>query len=140
VAGITVREGQREDLPRVLEIQTACPEASRWPPQDYLDHLFLLAICENQVAGFLVARRIADGESEVLNLAVAPEFRRRGAGRRLFQDLQARYFGHIYLELRESNRGARAFYETLGFQEVGVRLRYYQDPVESAIVMKFHSC
>ena len=45
-----------------------------------------------------------------------------------------------FLEVRESNRAARIFYKSMGFQEVNVRRDYYASPAESAIVMKFHSC
>jgi ribosomal-protein-alanine N-acetyltransferase len=46
----------------------------------------------------------------------------------------------VFLEVRESNLGARAFYKALSFQEVNIRQDYYDQPSESAIVMVFHSC
>ena len=92
------------------------------------------------VAGFLVARTLAAQEHEILNLAVAPEFRRQGVGRALVSGLLERAPGEVYLEVRPSNTGARRFYQMLGFEEVTTRPDYYEYPPESAIVLKFHSC
>ena len=137
---VEVRAGRREDLERVGEIQARSQGAARWAPEEYLAHDFRVAEAAGTVAGFLVARRVADGESEILNLAVAPEFRRRGVARRLVSDLTDRHGGEVFLEVRESNREARVFYEAMGFEEAGRRPRYYSDPEEGAVVMNFRSC
>jgi ribosomal-protein-alanine N-acetyltransferase len=92
------------------------------------------------LAGFLVWRTVAEGECEVLNLAVAPAFRRRGIARELLNPLLTLRDAQVFLEVRESNEAARIFYNSMGFQEVGTRKLYYNFPVEAAIVMKFHSC
>ena len=95
---------------------------------------------EDAVAGFLVLRRVAADEGEILNLAVSPDFRRLGVARRLMETALKNYSGAFFLEVRESNEGAQKFYKSLGFQEVSRRPAYYESPPESAIVMKFHSC
>jgi ribosomal-protein-alanine N-acetyltransferase len=92
------------------------------------------------VAGFLLWRPLDDVECEVLNLAVAPEFRRQGVGRELLSSLLNLRDRQIFLEVRESNQTARIFYKSMGFKEVSTRPKYYDHPVEAAIVMKFHSC
>jgi ribosomal-protein-alanine N-acetyltransferase len=92
------------------------------------------------VVGFLVWRPLAEGECEVLNLAVAPEFRRQGVARELLNPLLNLRGTQAFLEVRESNQAARIFYKSMGFQEVNIRRDYYGSPAESAIVMKFHSC
>jgi ribosomal-protein-alanine N-acetyltransferase len=92
------------------------------------------------VAGFLVTRAPSVGECEVLNLAVGPEFRRRGVAAALVKSLVDEAPGDLFLEVRESNDAARKFYQYMGFQEVGRRPAYYGAPPEPAIVMKFHSC
>jgi len=89
--------------------------------------------------GFLVIRRIAANEHEVLNLAVDPSARRRGVARRLLQNALAQRRGTWFLEVRESNSGAIQFYEVLGFQRAGRRKDYYREPAEPGIVMKFDS-
>jgi ribosomal-protein-alanine N-acetyltransferase len=140
VAGITVRRGGPEDLEAVARIQASSPGMAQWEPTDYLAHDFHVALYAGRVAGFVVARQVAEGESEVLNLAVEPARRRMGIGRRLLAEIELQHPGTIFLEVRESNRNAREFYKILGFEEVNLRPQYYDAPLESAIVMKFHSC
>ena len=135
-----IRPGQPGDLPEISAIQAASPQASDWQPESYLEYGFAVAVDKGRVAGFLVWRIVAEGEWEILNLAVAPEFRRRGAARSLFEVLRKQFSGDVYLELRASNEPARNLYKSFGFQDVGSRPRYYANPPETAIVMKLHSC
>lgn len=119
-----------------------------WSPRDFRDcvvsdAVFLVAEAaaghEESVAGYVVAHDAA-GEGEILNLAVAPARRRRGIGRALVEQvlavLGARGVSEVFLEVRESNAGARALYGALGFAEVGRRTRYYRRPVEDAVVLR----
>jgi [ribosomal protein S18]-alanine N-acetyltransferase len=135
-----IRRAQAEDYDAVAAIQSASPEAAHWPVSDYPRYEFTVAISNEAVAGFLVWRPLAEGECEVLNLAVAPAFRRRGIARELLRPLLNLRDKHVFLEVRESNRAARTFYKSMGFQEVSMRQKYYESPSEAAIVMKFHSC
>ena len=93
----------------------------------------------DKIAGYVVALDAAD-EGEILNLAVAPDGRRRGLGRELVRAildaLGKREVGQVYLEVRESNAAARALYAAFGFQDVGRRKQYYRRPVEDAIVLR----
>src|SRR5215467_7329734 len=133
-----IRRGRPEDLPAIAAIQSASPEASQWNPADYLDYDLRVAEFPEGVAGFLVVRMVGD-EAEILNLAVAPDFRRRGVARTLLRSLLEVYSGAVFLEVRESNRAARNIYQTIGFKEVSRRENYYDFPPEAAIVLKFHS-
>ncbi len=90
--------------------------------------------------GFLVARTLAADEREILNLAVAPDFRRKGVARELLASAFKGFRGGVFLEVRESNGVAQEFYKSLGFKELSKRPGYYDSPPETAIVMKFHSC
>lgn len=96
------------------------------------------AVAGGAVVGYAVVWYVAV-EAELGNLAVAPEWRRRGLGAGLleFAVERARERGveRIYLEVRVSNAAARALYEKHGFAQVGVRRRYYRSPVEDARVM-----
>ncbi len=89
-------------------------------------------------AGYLIAREVA-GTGEVLNLAVSPDFRRRGVARALLRAgltfLRKRRVEEVYLEVRESNRTAQALYQSLGFRPVGQRAAYYRNPKEDALVL-----
>ena len=135
-----IRRGEPSDLNEVAAIQSASPEAVGWNVNEYLQYYFRVAVREGRIAGFLVSRAVAEDERELLNLAVAPEFRRQGVARDLLASLLAEAPGAIFLEVRESNQAARNIYKSMGFQEVGSRPGYYQNPLEPAIVMKFHSC
>jgi len=135
-----VRAGEPADLEAIAAIQSASPEAALWPPGDYLQYDLRVAERQRRVAGFLVARRTAEGEAEVLNLAVAPEFRRQGVARALMRAFLHGFQGDVFLEVRSSNLSALEFYKSLGFQELTLRTDYYERPPEAAIVMKFHSC
>ena len=73
--------------------------------------------------GFLVARTVAADECEILNLAVAPDFRRQGWRARSLEPLCKAFHGGIFLEVRESNEVARVFYKSLGFKEISIRHR-----------------
>jgi len=136
---MTVRSATASDLPAIARIQAESPQASQWDPASYLDYDCVVAEEGGVTLGFLVIRRIAPDEYEVLNLAVDPSARRRGVARRLLQDALAQRHGTWSLEVRESNSGAIHFYEVLGFQKAGRRKDYYRDPAEPGIVMKFNS-
>jgi ribosomal-protein-alanine N-acetyltransferase len=134
------RPGTAADLAEIAAIQANCPEAAQWRPADYLNCDLHVCVREDRIAGFAVSRVTGPGERELLNLAVAPEFRRHGVGAELVQPLVTTPGICVFLEVRESNQTARLFYKSQGFQQVGVRPGYYESPQESAIVMKFHSC
>ncbi|UCC48068.1 MAG: ribosomal protein S18-alanine N-acetyltransferase [Gemmatimonadota bacterium] len=78
-------------------------------------------------------------QAELGNLAVAPGWRRRGLGKRLLdwalEKARERGTERIFLEVRISNRAAQRLYERYGFVQVGLRRRYYREPVEDARVM-----
>ena len=138
-----IRPGREPDLPEVAAVQQASPEAAQWNVTDYLQYDFRVAEAGGRIAGFLVSRKLAEAESEVLNLAVAPGFRRQGIARELLQTFLRETPGVVYLEVRESNRIAREFYKSMGFKDFSYRGEYYESPgglAETAIVMKFHSC
>jgi len=88
--------------------------------------------------GFIFGRVVVD-EGEILNLAVRQAYRRSGEGtalvRRLLGIFAEKGVRRVFLEVRESNRAATAFYERLGFRESGRRKDYYRDPVEAALLL-----
>lgn len=134
------RRGEIGDLAEIAAIQAECPETAQWDVAEYPNYDFRVALRGDRVAGFLVARSLAADEHELLNLAVARQFRRQGVARELLRALLTNSTGNVFLEVRESNSAAVALYQSLGFQQVSRRAEYYENPPEAAIVMKFHSC
>ncbi|MDO4610443.1 ribosomal protein S18-alanine N-acetyltransferase [Corynebacterium sp.] len=85
-------------------------------------------------AGLGRAGPAGDAEYEILTVAVAPELRGRGLGRRLTEALLAAADedpGPVFLEVRTDNAPAIALYESLGFGRMGVRRRYYADGADA---------
>ncbi|HEX4600948.1 MAG TPA: ribosomal protein S18-alanine N-acetyltransferase [Gemmatimonadales bacterium] len=130
------------DVPDVAAIERVA-FTDPWPARDFKECValgvpFLVAEERGVVAGYVVGQWVAD-EGEILNLGVAPGHRRRGVGRALVEAMLARCGERgvttVYLEVRESNTGARRLYDTLGFREVARRARYYQRPVEDAVIL-----
>jgi ribosomal-protein-alanine N-acetyltransferase len=91
------------------------------------------------VVGYVVAWFVAD-EGEIANLAVADAARRCGVGAALLDaalaEADVRGARTMYLEVRDSNHGARALYASRAFEEVGRRKAYYRRPVEDAIILR----
>ena len=142
---VEVRAGQQRDVPALLEILVQSPEAARWPAgslQSVLEqntgHL-LVAAKNAEILGFIAGRFVAD-EAEILNLAVAPAHRRKGLAKALVHSLLHSFaregVAMVFLEVRESNRAAMAFYENMGFARAGARPGYYSEPPEAALVLR----
>ncbi|MEN6608820.1 MAG: ribosomal protein S18-alanine N-acetyltransferase [Bryobacteraceae bacterium] len=139
-APAVIRHASHDDLPEIARIQAASPEAATWNPESYLDYECFVAVLEGRVAGFLATRTAVPGETEILNIAVAPDARRRGLGQALLFEAFGRHPGEFFLEVRESNRRAQALYGKLGFGQAGIRRSYYDSPREDGIVMRLRSC
>jgi ribosomal-protein-alanine N-acetyltransferase len=92
-----------------------------------------------ELLAYAVCRVVCD-ELQVLNLAVSPEHRRRGLGRRLLRLVLRlgvqRGAGVALLEVRRGNTSARCLYEAEGFRIAGLRRDYYRDPPEDALLLE----
>ena len=136
---VTLRPLKAADLPRVLEIERSSFSTPQWYAEDFTRFDSTVALIDGMVAGFLVSRQLVRGEREILNVAVHPEYLRRGVAQKLIQAEVARWPGAHFLEVRESNSPARRLYERLGFEQVGTRPEYYENPPETGIVMRIFS-
>lgn len=101
--------------------------------------LWLVAVEDEIVAGYVGSQSVM-GWSDMMNLAVAPEYRRQGVGERLvnalIERLRENQISCLTLEVRVSNLTAIALYDKLGFQQVGRRPNYYRNPKEDALILR----
>ncbi len=141
---VSVRPARPADLRGVERIERRS-FADPWPGEALYEELLpdalrlpLVAERAGTIVGYLMSWRCGD-ELHILNLAVSPEERRRGAGSLLLgaalTEAGARGLSLVTLEVRESNLGARAFYERHGFEAAGRRRGYSRDNGEDAIIM-----
>ena len=142
---VFIRDMQLSDISDVLAIE----RISFTTPWDirsfeyelgYKDTILKVAVLNNQIIGYVCVRTILD-VTHILNLAVLPEFRRRGIGSMLLRDALNELkqlkpdINLITLEVRESNTAAIELYEKFGFKVMGKRISYYDKPHENAIIM-----
>ncbi len=101
---------------------------------------FFVAVCDGNVAGYIGAHNVF-GEVYITNVAVFPEYRRKGVAETLIKKLNDVSFSEnaefVTLEVRESNKGAINLYSKIGFKEVGKRKNFYENPREDALLMTY---
>ena len=137
----TLRPATEEDVAVLADLEAVAFESPNWPADTFLRYDCTVAEIGDQLVGFLVSREISAGtetalpEREILNLAVAPTHRRDGLATQLLH-FELRHHAIFLLEVRESNVAARALYERWGFVEISRRRDYYDNPPETAIVMR----
>lgn len=139
-----VRRLTTADLPKVLLLAKSCPEAAQWIPGEFelqMGDVSGWVVGDSQILfGFLAFRTIAAAaEMELLNLAVGPNWRRKGCASVLLNaalsECRNRGMKVVFLEVRESNTRAIAFYTKHGFERSGRRPNYYCNPSEAALTM-----
>jgi len=100
---------------------------------------WLVAQDGDRVVGYVGSQTVL-GETDMMNLAVDPEYRKRGIGRelvtRLIEILKCDQVHSLTLEVRVSNDTAISLYQKLGFVQVGRRPNYYHHPKEDAFIMR----
>ena len=101
--------------------------------------LWLVAVDGETVAGYVGSQSVL-GWADMMNLAVAPSYRRLGIGEKLVNELicqlKDNHITCLTLEVRVSNAPAITLYEKLGFSEVGRRPGYYHNPREDALILR----
>jgi ribosomal-protein-alanine N-acetyltransferase len=141
-APLTIRRLIYADLPRVIAIERRS-FPTPWSLAMFVLELSkasgicLTALDDDELVGYCVCSRY-DTVWHVMNVAVAPERRRERIASALLQRLfgEADKPGEQYtLEVRPSNAGAIALYESFGFKRAGLRKGYYHDNKEDALIM-----
>ena len=101
--------------------------------------LWLVALDGETVAGYIGSQSV-EGESDMMNVAVHPDYRRRGIGEalvaKLVTALGEKGNHSLSLEVRTSNDPAIALYQKMGFSQVGRRPNYYRNPREDALILR----
>ena len=101
--------------------------------------LWLVAMDGETLVGYIGSQSVM-GEADMMNVAVTSAYRRQGIGEKLIVELigklKENQVSTLTLEVRNSNVGAIALYEKLGFAQVGRRPNYYKNPKEDALILK----
>lgn len=135
----TLRESDMDYSQEIFSLLTDVYGQSPWTLQQIerdmkLAHTEYLYLIENQeLLGFLAVQDLA-GELEITQIAVRKDYQGQGLANQLMNTLSGRS-EPVFLEVRESNKAARGLYEKFGFKKVGLRKKYYQNPVEDAVLM-----
>ncbi len=101
--------------------------------------LWLIAADGDDVVGYIGSQTVL-GESDIMNVAVAPGYRRQGIAEALLLELEEKLrkdgVYSLTLEVRPSNDAAIELYRKLGYLEVGRRPGYYHRPKEDALILR----
>ena len=139
-----IRKMKLEDVPHVAAIERLCFSAP-WNENMIISSwesrlsCWLIAEIDGCVAGYVGSEAVLDS-ADMMNIAVAPAYRKRGIAealiKALMEHLQQRDILFLLLEVRVSNKPAIALYNKLCFEQVGRRPRYYTNPREDALILR----
>ena len=139
-----IRQMQARDIPAIAELerQTFSAPWSENTIRSSFDNrisCWFVAEVDGIVVGYIGSEAVLDS-ADMMNVAVAPEYRRQGIAEALVnalsEALREKDIRFLMLEVRVSNAPAIALYEKLGFTVAGRRPRYYSNPREDAYVMR----
>ena len=142
---LTVEKMTSSHIEELAKLEKAC-FSSPWSEDGLKSELnnnfarFFVAFSGGEIAGYIGSHNIL-GEVYITNVAVFPEFRRRGVGRLLVEflvgEMKSEKADFVTLEVRKSNLNAISLYEKCGFQKVGERKDFYEKPREDGILMTY---
>lgn len=140
---LEIRRMQEEDLREVVRIE-AENFSLPWSEKSFRESLalphviFLTALVDGQAAGYCGCYQSLE-EAEITNVCVDKRFRGQGVAETMLRELmrigKEQGAFAFTLEVRISNEAAIHLYEKLGFESVGIRKRFYEKPVEDAMIM-----
>ena len=133
-----------DDIDNVVEVENNCFSIP-WSKASFLREiennevaLYLVAKIENKAVGYIGVWRIID-EGHITNVAVHSDYRGLGIGSMLVSELLSLCkkdgINSFTLEVRKSNEIAQKLYRKYGFEERGIRKKYYEDNKEDAVIM-----
>lgn len=129
-----------ENLVEITELENLCfsdPWSEEMFQNIFMNENFFVYACkQNTLLISYIFYSYCFGEMEVINIATHPEYRRKGFAelllRSIFEKLNPQ--DEIFLEVRSKNQPAMSLYTKLGFEQVGLRKKYYDD--DDALVLK----
>ena len=140
----TVVPMEETHVAAIAELEKVCFN-DPWPDQSIRSELtnplslWLVTLSDGEVVGYVGSQTVID-ESDVMNVAVDPRYRRKGLARELFLTLESllkeKKSHSLTLEVRASNEAAHALYAGLGYVQVGRRPNYYHNPKEDALILR----
>ena len=139
-----IRKMNLGDVSAIAELEKLCfsdpwSEKSIASEVDNRLSYWLVAEVDGVVVGYVGSQTVLDA-SDMMNLAVSPDYRRKGIGQALVNalvdHLQQNKVIALLLEVRVSNAPAIALYESMGFEQVGRRPKYYHNPREDALILR----
>ena len=135
---------RQEHVAQVAELEKLC-FADPWSENSVASELnnplslWLVVVDEERVAGYVGSQTVME-ESDMMNVAVHPDYRKQGIATALIvglvEELRKRGSRCLTLEVRASNETAISVYRKLDFQEVGRRKNYYRNPREDALILR----
>lgn len=138
-----IRKMERGDIPEAADLEKRI-FSDAWSETGFYESLenpnvVLIAAFESEkLAGYCCMYEALD-EGEIVNVAVAPEFRKKGVAKKMLGVLLEKECREeicsFFLEVREHNEAAISLYEKLGFKIIGKRKNFYEKPVEDALIM-----
>ena len=141
---MTIMQMNESHVAQVAALEKIC-FSDPWSERSIASELenklaFWLVATEGEtVAGYIGSQTVMD-ETDMMNVAVHPDFRRQGIAEALVsglvEHLKAMGSHCLTLEVRASNAPAIALYEKLGFAEIGRRKNYYRNPREDALILR----
>lgn len=140
-----VRLLEPSDLDDLVELERTC-FAYHWTRDQFLigleqgGYIVLGIRIDGQLVAYMAFSLIAD-EMEILNLAVHPDYRKKRLGSalmdRAFAICRTKGVSKSFLDVKESNIPAIAMYRKYGYEQFGVRKRYYPDTKEDALLFRY---
>jgi ribosomal-protein-alanine N-acetyltransferase len=137
---MSLRKMTESDLPQVLEIQRELAFQD-WNEKQFLSEIRAsYAYCvvyedEGKLLGYAIFHLLGS-DSELLSIATRSSEQRKGIGAQLLHaglDQLTESDDQCFLEVRDGNAKARAFYEKHGFKLYNVRKKYYSDGEDAAL-------
>ena len=134
-----------QHVAQVAELEKICFGTEAWSEKSVASELdnplsfWLVADDNGRVAGYVGSQTVMD-ETDMMNVAVHPDYRKQGIATTLIvglvEELRKKGSHCLTLEVRASNENAISLYRKLDFQQIGLRKNYYHNPKEDALILR----